>query len=216
MFRAFHTANDVILEIEDDGRGIDWAAVASHAQARGLPCQSEADLMRALVIGGLSTRQAVTQSSGRGVGMSAVHHEVESLGGELTVQSQLARGTCWRVRVPLRLRLRKSSRSAAATPFCPADLERSGAPAPERLGTGACATWAVRRWISLPHPRRPSWRTSRPGPLPPRRPSSRARLSARTPPLVERAPDQPTQRRAPAPASLCIRRGRAPAACGMT
>ncbi|MGD0837371.1 MAG: ATP-binding protein [Polyangia bacterium] len=102
VFRAFHTATDVILEVEDDGRGIDWATVASHAHSRGLPYQSEADLMRALVIDGLSTRQAVTHSSGRGVGISAVHHEVESLGGELTVQSQLARGTCWRLRLPLR------------------------------------------------------------------------------------------------------------------
>jgi signal transduction histidine kinase len=101
VLRAAHTADELTVEIEDDGRGVDWARVAKVAEARGMPHGSEADLLRALLTDGFSTRSAVTGTSGRGVGMSVVHQEVVNLGGDLSLRSQALLGTCWRIVLPL-------------------------------------------------------------------------------------------------------------------
>lgn len=85
--RAFH------VWVEDDGRGIDWSAVARKARQRGLPCGSQADLQEALFADGLSTRDEATETSGRGVGMSALRAECEGLGGSVRVTSQRGLGT---------------------------------------------------------------------------------------------------------------------------
>ncbi len=84
-----------VLEVEliDDGRGIDWAAIARTAQALGLPHRDHADLEEALFAEGLSTASDVTDTSGRGVGTSALRAAVHAAGGSVEVTSPLASGS---------------------------------------------------------------------------------------------------------------------------
>jgi two-component system chemotaxis sensor kinase CheA len=89
----------VVIEIVDDGRGIAWERVRQRAEERGLPSASRADLIEALFAPELSTRDQVTTTSGRGMGLSAVRDEVESLGGSISMTSETGRGCSWVVRV---------------------------------------------------------------------------------------------------------------------
>ena len=96
--RAQTDAEQLTIEISDDGRGIDWARVAEKAKQRGLPSASEQDLVAALFCDGISTAEAVTQVSGRGVGMSAVRDATRLLGGSVAVASTPNVGTTVRFR----------------------------------------------------------------------------------------------------------------------
>ncbi len=92
---------DVTIELADDGRGIDFERVRAKAQERGLPHETEAQLLEALYSDGLSTADHTTELSGRGVGMGAFRAAVRALGGQLTLQSTPGRGTTLRVRIPV-------------------------------------------------------------------------------------------------------------------
>ena len=83
------------LEIEDDGRGIDWDAVRRLCQTRGRPSATRADLVDALLSPGFSTRKDVTEISGRGIGLAAVFAVVRELGGQFAVHSTPNVGTRW-------------------------------------------------------------------------------------------------------------------------
>jgi HPt (histidine-containing phosphotransfer) domain-containing protein/two-component sensor histidine kinase len=83
------------LTIEDDGRGIDWDVVRRICEERGLPSRSRADLVNALISAGFSTREEVTDISGRGIGLAAVAALIRNLGGELAVDSHPGNGTRW-------------------------------------------------------------------------------------------------------------------------
>jgi len=98
--RAGHSGDEVAIEIGDDGRGIDWQAVRARAQDLGRPADSEAKLLEELFTGGISTRQAVSEISGRGAGMSACKAACDALGGQISVATQLGQGTTFRFTFP--------------------------------------------------------------------------------------------------------------------
>jgi HPt (histidine-containing phosphotransfer) domain-containing protein len=93
------------VEMFDDGQGIDWQRIADKARAAGLPHSSRAQLVAALFTDGVSTRDQVSEISGRGVGMAAVLCAVEAHGGTVEVDSAPGEGTTFRVVLPLPVRL---------------------------------------------------------------------------------------------------------------
>jgi two-component system, chemotaxis family, sensor kinase CheA len=91
----------LVVEVEDSGRGVNWAAVRKAAEKLGLPSSTEDDLVRAMFASGLSTSEQVTTVSGRGVGLCAVRQQVQDLGGQISVTSKAGQGTCFRFTFPL-------------------------------------------------------------------------------------------------------------------
>ncbi len=88
------------VEVSDDGRGIQWERLREKARAAGMPAETKADLTRALFSDGISTRDEVGETSGRGVGMSALAEVCATMGGEITVSSEALRGTTIRFVFP--------------------------------------------------------------------------------------------------------------------
>ncbi|QDB78188.1 chemotaxis protein CheA [Georgenia wutianyii] len=107
--RAHHAGGQVLVEITDDGRGIDRDAVAAGALAKGLRTEdqlramSTQEIHELLFMPGFSTARAVTNVSGRGVGMDVVRTKIEAIGGSVDVESRPGQGTTWRLRIPLTL-----------------------------------------------------------------------------------------------------------------
>jgi two-component system chemotaxis sensor kinase CheA len=107
--RARHESGQVVVEVADDGAGIDPAKVGAKAVERGLITvdqlsrMSPADILQMVFLPGFSTAAAVTNVSGRGVGMDVVKTNIESIGGTIEVESVPGRGTCTRLRIPLTL-----------------------------------------------------------------------------------------------------------------
>jgi two-component system chemotaxis sensor kinase CheA len=102
------TAGDVVtIDIEDDGRGVDTAAVAVRARRTGLPVPDDAadssGLLALLCAPGFSTRDAADRASGRGVGMAVVKETVERLSGSLSLDTQPGAGAHFSIRLPLTL-----------------------------------------------------------------------------------------------------------------
>lgn len=94
--------DELVITVGDDGAGIDWAQVAAKAAALGLPSGTREELVRALFIDGISTRDQVTETSGRGVGLGAVLSACEQIGGRVEIASEEGRGTRWILRLPCR------------------------------------------------------------------------------------------------------------------
>ena len=103
-----------IVEIEDDGRGIDWDAVRRSARASGVPCDSDRELEAALFVDGLSTTTHVSDLSGRGVGLCALRDSTRALGGEISIVSQLGKGTVVRMKFPKALAFGERSMALAS------------------------------------------------------------------------------------------------------
>jgi two-component system chemotaxis sensor kinase CheA len=95
-----HADHELIWAIEDDGRGIDWAALATRAQSLGLPVNTRKELEAALFAPGVSSKDRVTTISGRGVGLDAVLEMVNALGGRIEVESELDKGTKFTIHLP--------------------------------------------------------------------------------------------------------------------
>ena len=97
--RTVVRSDQFLVEIEDDGRGIDWRKLAEKAKALGLPTESRSDLVEAIFSDGISTKDAASELSGRGVGMSALRAACVSSGGRVRVFSEPGEGTrfqfCW-------------------------------------------------------------------------------------------------------------------------
>lgn len=92
--------DEFVVQVRDDGRGVDWSRVRTKAEDRGLPVETRADLEAALFFGGLTTSDEVTAYSGRGVGLSAVRAATEARSGRVSVSSQLGQGTTFEFRFP--------------------------------------------------------------------------------------------------------------------
>jgi two-component system, chemotaxis family, sensor kinase CheA len=92
--------NAVIVSIADDGRGISWATLADKARQSGLPAETEADLVEAMFSDGISSRDQVTETSGRGVGMGAVRATVRELGGRIELHTEAGKGSTFRFVLP--------------------------------------------------------------------------------------------------------------------
>jgi two-component system chemotaxis sensor kinase CheA len=107
--RARHESGQVVVEVADDGAGIDPAKLGAKAVQRGLLTadalarMSPADILQLIFLPGFSTAAAVTNVSGRGVGMDVVKTNIEAIGGTIEVESEAGRGTVCRLRIPLTL-----------------------------------------------------------------------------------------------------------------
>ena len=107
--RAFHEGGQVIIEIMDDGRGIDVARVKAKAVQQGLLDAeratriSDREALQLIFLPGFSTAEQVTNVSGRGVGMDVVRTNVERTGGSIDIQSEVGQGTTIRLKIPLTL-----------------------------------------------------------------------------------------------------------------
>ena len=106
---AYQDGNNVVIEVRDDGNGIDTEAVKNKAISRGIitPEQaagmSEKEIIDLLFLPSFSTSEKVTDVSGRGVGLDVVRSKIEALSGEVEVKSVLGVGSTWIIRLPLTL-----------------------------------------------------------------------------------------------------------------
>lgn len=104
--------NNVVIELEDDGRGIDFEKVRKKAIEKGLISEnaqlSEEDLKALIFLPGFSTKDQATEISGRGVGMDVVKTTVEKLGGSLKLLSEKGKGTKVRINLPPTVAIIKS------------------------------------------------------------------------------------------------------------
>ncbi len=106
---AYQDGNNVIIEVRDDGAGIDVEEVKKTAIERGVitpeqgESMSEKDIINLLFHAGFSTSKKISDVSGRGVGLDVVKSKIESLSGEVEVKSKMGEGSTWTIRLPLTL-----------------------------------------------------------------------------------------------------------------
>jgi chemosensory pili system protein ChpA (sensor histidine kinase/response regulator) len=107
--RAYHRGNHIFIEVEDDGRGIDYERVRQGVIDSGAVSPvaaaelTERELREFLFRPGFSTASSTSELAGRGVGLDVVRSNVHSLNGEIEVRSEKGRGACFTVKVPLTL-----------------------------------------------------------------------------------------------------------------
>lgn len=104
---AYHEAGSIVIEVGDDGGGLDRERILAKALERGVVQSSEglteAEVFQLIFEPGFSTAEAVTNLSGRGVGMDVVRRNIEALRGSVEVESLAGSGTTLRIRLPLTL-----------------------------------------------------------------------------------------------------------------
>jgi two-component system chemotaxis sensor kinase CheA len=114
LLNAFHQGNQVVIEIKDDGRGIDRAKVTAKGIEKGVITAeevnrlSDADALNLIFQAGFSTVDKVTEVAGRGVGMDVVKTVLERLKGTVSIQTELGKGTTFQLRLPLTLAIIKA------------------------------------------------------------------------------------------------------------
>ena len=104
--KASHQGGHIVIEIEDDGAGLNRERILAKAAERGLPgsdAMSDAEVWQLIFAPGFSTAAEVTDLSGRGVGMDVVKKNIAALGGEVQIHSQAGRGTRIAIKLPLTL-----------------------------------------------------------------------------------------------------------------
>ena len=109
ILRAYQEGGQVVIEIEDDGRGIDVEKIKRKAVEKGFMTLEEAEkasekeLLSLIFKSGFSTAETVTQLSGRGVGMDVVKSNIEKLGGSIEINTVRGKGTTVKIKIPLTL-----------------------------------------------------------------------------------------------------------------
>ena len=105
--RAYHRGGNIVIEISDDGRGLNRQKILDKALKKGLITNtddvSEQDIYKMILLPGLSTAEKITDVSGRGVGMDVVKQAVEKLRGKMDIESTQGKGTTFITRFPLTL-----------------------------------------------------------------------------------------------------------------
>lgn len=105
--RALHEGSSVVIEVGDDGRGLDRDRIRARAESRGLipagAVLSEDEVAELVFAPGFSTAEEVSEVSGRGVGMDVVRQNIEALGGRVSMSSVAGHGTTVRMSFPLTL-----------------------------------------------------------------------------------------------------------------
>lgn len=106
---AYPEGNQVVIRVDDDGKGINCDVILKKALEKGIVTEKEAekmepqDIMMLILKAGFSTAEKVTDVSGRGVGMDVVKNKIESLGGNISIQSKVGEGSSFIIRLPLTL-----------------------------------------------------------------------------------------------------------------
>ncbi len=109
QLNAYQDGNNVVIEVKDDGNGIDVSAVRQKAIERGTITAEQAetmgdkDIVDLLFLPSFSTAQIVSDVSGRGVGLDVVKSKIEALGGDVSVKTKLGEGSVFSIRLPLTL-----------------------------------------------------------------------------------------------------------------
>jgi two-component system chemotaxis sensor kinase CheA len=105
--RSFYSTGNVVVTIQDDGKGIDKAVIRKKAIEKGLispeAVMSDKEILNLIFLPGFSTASKITEVSGRGVGMDVVRQKIEALRGEIDIESEVGAGTLMTLRLPLTL-----------------------------------------------------------------------------------------------------------------
>lgn len=104
--RAFHQGGSIVIEVSDDGAGLNRGKILAKAKERGLPVSdgmSDQEVWLLIFEAGFSTAETVTDVSGRGVGMDVVKRNIQGMGGRIDIESALGVGTRISIRLPLTL-----------------------------------------------------------------------------------------------------------------
>lgn len=109
VVRAFYEGNNVVIQVQEDGRGIDPERIKKVALKKGViteaaaAAMSDAEAIRLIMAPGFSTAETITDVSGRGVGMDVVNTKIMNLQGSIDIRSELGMGTCFSIYMPLTL-----------------------------------------------------------------------------------------------------------------
>ncbi len=109
ILRAYHSGNHVFIEIEDDGAGISRDKIIQKAVNKGLieektvESLTDSQVFDFIFSSGFSTAEQISDVSGRGVGLDVVKNTIESLGGAITIHSEISRGSTFSIQLPLTL-----------------------------------------------------------------------------------------------------------------
>src|SRR5258706_3256481 len=107
VLQAFHDSGNIVVQISDDGAGLDHDRILKHARAKGIVPEgarlSEAEIHNLIFQPGFSTADKVSELSGRGVGLDVVRRNVNALSGAIQLESRKGQGTTFTIRLPLTL-----------------------------------------------------------------------------------------------------------------
>lgn len=121
---AYHEENQIVITIDDDGRGLDAAKIKDTAvkkkliTAENAKSMNEKEAMELIFLSGLSTAKKTTEISGRGVGMDVVKTNIENINGSIAIDSTLGKGTRFTIRLPLTLAIVPSLLVSVSDTLC--------------------------------------------------------------------------------------------------